>query len=98
MIQSPLLPEAHLFVCANRRPVGDPLGPGCGAHGDQVYTTLKEIVQRERRTVSTWITKTACLGLCPKQGATVASYSPKHANGRIFIDVTAADVDQLLGT
>lgn len=96
MKSSPLLPESHIFVCANRRPETDPLGPGCGAHGDNVYTALKSAVLANRRTTSTWITKTACLGLCPKAGATVAVYAPGKTGAQIYIDVTTADVDSLL--
>lgn len=96
MKRSPLLPTSHIFVCANRRPDGDPLGAGCGDHGEKVYSALKSAVLAQRRTGSTWITKTACLGLCPKAGATVACYAPGQANAQIFIDVTSQDIDTLL--
>lgn len=92
---SSLVPASHLFVCANRRPENDPLGPGCGDHGEQVYAAMKGAVAARRSFGTTWVTKTACLGLCPKHGATVACYrsSPGDpAGGRLYVDVTIDDV------
>ena len=66
-------PRVHLFVCANRRE-GSPLGPGCGDRGEAVYDALKREVAARGRVVDVWVTKTHCLGICPKSGATVARY------------------------
>jgi hypothetical protein len=85
-------PQLHLFVCANRRE-GSPLGPGCGERGDALYDALKAEVARTGRFVDTWVTKTQCLGICPKAGATVARY-PSEAP--ILSDVELSDVPALL--
>lgn len=68
-----LTPSAHVFVCGNRRE-GSPLGPGCGDAGERVFTLLKDVVLGGGLARRVWITKTACLGLCPKSGTTVAVY------------------------
>lgn len=81
-------PRLHLFVCANRRH-DSPLGPGCGDHGEAVYNALKDAVTDTR---GVWITKTHCLGICPKQGCTVARYPEQ----RIVTEVTPTDVPMLL--
>src|SRR4051812_8615654 len=81
-------PRLHLFVCANRR-TESPLGPGCGDHGEAVYNALKSAVTDVGRV---WITKTHCLGICPKQGCTVARYPQQ----RVVTEVTPDDVSTLL--
>jgi hypothetical protein len=93
-------PRLHLFVCANRRE-GSPLGPGCGDHGEHLYAALKQEVAARGATVSTWITKTHCLGICPKHGATVARYSTGAggvgtSKSAVVTEATPADVDTLL--
>ena len=85
-------PRLHLFVCANRRE-GSPLGPGCGERGDALYDALKERVASRRSFAEIWVTKTHCLGICPKRGATVARYP---SNEPILSDVELADADALL--
>lgn len=85
-------PRLHLFVCANRRE-GSPLGPGCGERGEALYEALKAEVAVRRQHVEIWVTKTHCLGICPKRGATVARY-PSAAP--IVADVELGDVDALL--
>lgn len=67
-------PEAHLFVCANAREPGSPLGPGCGAAGARTFAALKAEVLRRGLGVRVWITQTACLGVCPQAGCAVAIY------------------------
>ncbi len=66
-------PRVHLFVCANRRD-GSPLGPGCGERGDAVYDALKREVAARGRVADVWVTRTHCLGVCPRDGATLARY------------------------
>jgi len=73
-MRAAISPRAHLFVCANRREGTNPLGPGCSAHGDAVYDAMKRETARRGRVVDVWVTKTHCLGICPKQGATIARY------------------------
>jgi len=66
------MPRLHLFVCVNEREPNDPLGPGC--RGGETYAALKEEVARRGEVASTWVTRTYCLGVCPRQGCTVAVY------------------------
>jgi (2Fe-2S) ferredoxin len=88
---APTAPRLHLFVCATRR-ADSPLGPGCAEAGDAVFDSLKESVSARRRFADIWITKTHCLGLCPRDGATVASYP----DGSIFTEVHATEARDLL--
>jgi (2Fe-2S) ferredoxin len=85
-------PRLHLFVCANRRE-DSPLGPGCGERGDALYAALKSEVAARRKYADIWITRTHCLGVCPKRGATVARYPGARC---IVADVEVDDVDVLL--
>jgi (2Fe-2S) ferredoxin len=85
------LPRVHLFVCANRRAADAPLGPGCGAAGEEVYGALKDQVAQRRAFQSIWVTQTQCLGVCPRRGATVAVY-PRQA---LLTEVVASDVPAL---
>lgn len=81
--------RVHVFVCANQRSADDPLGEGCGARGEVVFLALKK---RARGRGDLWITKTHCLGLCPKQGCTVA-IAPAM---KYFVDVQESHVDEIL--
>jgi hypothetical protein len=85
-------PRLHLFVCANRRE-GSPLGPGCADRGEALYDALKSEVAARRKVAEVWVTKTHCLGICPKHGATVARYP---ATDPILSDVEVSDVPALL--
>jgi (2Fe-2S) ferredoxin len=87
-----LAPQAHLFVCANRRDAASPLGPGCGDHGARVFAQMKAEVARLRAYGQLWVTQTACLGLCPKVGAAVAVY-PRQ---RLLTEVMPEDADALV--
>ncbi len=80
-------------MCVNERPEGDALGTGCGARGDVVYERLKDEVARRGLVQSVWVTRTFCLGVCPREGCTVASWPA----GSVHRDVVPADVEQLLG-
>jgi (2Fe-2S) ferredoxin len=85
-------PRIHLFVCTNTRD-GSPLGPGCGARGDAIYDAMKREVGERGRVRDVWVTRTHCLGICPKLGATIACWpmaSPIRA------DVVPEDVPALL--
>ncbi|MFO0677274.1 MAG: (2Fe-2S) ferredoxin domain-containing protein [Polyangiaceae bacterium] len=77
----------HLFVCANRRDADSPLGAGCADAGEAVYAALKSEVATRGDVRRVWVTKTHCLGMCPKQGATVAAYP----NRSLWIDVVEGD-------
>ena len=85
-------PKLHLLVCANRRE-DSPLGPGCAERGDALYDALKGEVAARGKHVEIWVTKTHCLGICPKHGATVARYPSPDP---IISDVEVCDVPALL--
>jgi predicted metal-binding protein len=96
MRPAPLAPKLHLFVCANRRANGDPLGEGCGDAGDAVFAALKAEVAKRGAFGAVWVTRTYCLGICPKRGCTVAVYASEADGGRrIFADVDARDAGSL---
>jgi hypothetical protein len=72
------------------------LGPGCAAHGEAVYDALKREVAARGLVQDAWVTKTHCLGICPKVGATVARYlSSPDELGTIFSEVDASEVGAL---
>lgn len=91
MRPAPLSPSVHFFVCANRRPADSPLGPGCGDAGEALFAALKGEVARRGVYRAVWVTKTHCLGICPRQGCTVAVYPQQ----RIVADVETADAPGL---
>jgi (2Fe-2S) ferredoxin len=91
MRAAPLVPRVHLFVCANRRSADDPLGGGCGDAGDLVFDALKAEVAKRGAYRAVWVTRTYCLGVCPKRGATVAVY-PRQ---RIVAEVEPSDAAPL---
>jgi (2Fe-2S) ferredoxin len=94
MRPAPLAPSVHLFVCANRRPPGDPLGAGCGDAGDAVFQSMKAEVAKRGAYRAVWVTRTLCLGLCPKRGCTVATYPRQH----IVSEVEPADAVALFAS
>jgi predicted metal-binding protein len=91
MRQSPYAPKRHIFVCTHHRPEGDPLGTGCSVRGEEVFQGLKVLVN-QRRAVTTWVTRTGCMGVCPKEGATVASTDAE----KLLQGVLPADLEELL--
>ncbi len=91
MERAPLAPDVHFFVCTNVREAGSPLGEGCSSRGELVYEELKNEVARRGAARSIWVTRTHCLGICPKRGCTVATY-PERAIDR---DVELMDVATL---
>jgi (2Fe-2S) ferredoxin len=91
-VESTRGPRRHLFVCANRRE-DSPLGNGCGARGEALYDALKAEVGARGLVGSVWVTKTHCLGICPKEGATVAQYPSTQP---ILTEVRPADAAALL--
>ena len=92
MLRAAIAPRLHLFVCANRREADSPLGAGCGDAGEATYAALKAEVARLSAYRTIWVTKTHCLGVCPKRGCTVAVHPP----GVLFAEVEAADAAMLL--
>jgi hypothetical protein len=87
MRASPYRPRVHVLVCANRRASDDALGAGCGERGERVFAAMKR-----RGGPGAWITKTHCLGLCPKRGCAVA-IAPRM---QYLVDVEDDDVDALV--
>ncbi len=87
-----LLPVAHLFVCGNRREAGSSLGEGCAERGDAIYDALKHEVEQRALTRTVWVTRTHCLGICPKLGATVALYP----HGNIWVRTEPGDAAALV--
>jgi hypothetical protein len=86
-------PKVHLFVCTNDRDPASLLGPGCGATGLQVFQALKRCVGDDGAYASIWVTQTACMGICPKKGATVAIYASAAGSpaSRILTEVEHHD-------
>jgi predicted metal-binding protein len=87
-----LHPRAQLFVCTNVRRAGDPLASGCGDAGPRVFDALKRQVAQAGRIRDVWVTRTACLGHCPREGGAVAVCP----GGEHFINVTEHDAGALL--
>ncbi len=92
MLAPPFSPAHHIFVCTNRRDASSGLGPGCGETGERVYNALKREVSRRGLVVSTWITATRCLGVCPQVGCVVARYP----DGGLLSEITPEDVAYIL--
>jgi (2Fe-2S) ferredoxin len=85
-----IMPRLHLFVCVNERDPNDPLGPGC--RGGETYAALKDEVARRGEVASVWVTRTYCLGVCPREGCTVAVYP----RGQLVRIRTIEDATRLL--
>jgi predicted metal-binding protein len=92
-VKAAIKPVLHVFVCTNRR-ADTGLGPGCGERGEAVYDALKREVSARGAVSETWITKTHCLGICPRVGATIARYPPDDQP--ILTEVTPEDARSLL--
>jgi (2Fe-2S) ferredoxin len=91
MRSSQLRPRLHVYVCGNRRDADDPLGSGCGDDGEAVFSALKART-RSLDPRSVWVTRTQCLGLCPKRGCTVA-VAPSM---QYLVEVELDDVEPLV--
>lgn len=91
-----LVPTTHLFVCANQREPDSPLGTGCAGHGEALYLALKDLVGRRGLVRSVWVTKTHCLGICPKGGATAVSFPAGRMWGGALAEEAAALLDDAL--
>ncbi len=85
-------PRLHLYVCANRRASDDPLGGGCGERGERVFQALKAATRARGLAPAVWVTKTHCIGLCPKTGCAVAT----APDARYLVEVEPEDTDALL--
>lgn len=93
MRESPYMPRrAQIFVCVNRRHANDPLGGGCSDRGEAVYEALRSELSARGERAAVWITRTHCLGICPKVGASVAISPGKM----LFTEVSSEDVPELL--
>ena len=76
-VERATLPETHIFVCVNTR-VDTGLGEGCGDRGERVWEALRREVVARRKLATVWITRSHCIGICPKAGATLATF-PRRA-------------------
>jgi hypothetical protein len=85
-------PLVHLFVCINERPATDPLGPGCGPRGVSVYHAAKSAIAAKAAYGTHWVSRTYCLGQCPRVGAAVCVYP----EGRVIVEAEASDAANLL--
>jgi (2Fe-2S) ferredoxin len=64
--QSDLRYEKHILVCVNDRSDGR---WSCGHHeGLAIYEALKAHVKSHGLVQKVWVSRTGCLGLCPKEG------------------------------
>ena len=90
MERSRYQPEQHVLVCVNRRD-GSDLGPGCGPRGEAVYAAL-----RPHASYARWVTRTQCLGICPRDGAAVALYPGSGENVGLHVCESASDIEALL--
>src|SRR5262245_43748477 len=89
-------PPAHVLVCANERDAASALGAGCGARGEALYAAFKDAVAARGAYRSVWITKTHCLGVCPREGATCALADGRGR--RILAEVVPGDVPELFAS
>lgn len=85
-------PELHVLVCANQREADSPLGTGCAERGEEVYAALKAWVAERGLYASIWVTKTHCLGICPKTGCTIAL----HPGAEIVSELTKEDAVKII--
>lgn len=87
-------PTVHLLVCTNRRLPDDPLygsGGGCSDRGEAVFQAFKDRIAADGAYTAIWATRTGCIGVCPKIGATVAVYPTQG----LWTEVEVADVPRL---
>jgi (2Fe-2S) ferredoxin len=61
-----------------------------------VYDALKTEVAQRGLVRSVWVTKTHCLGICPKEGATAAAYPRQAMWAGAFAGDAAILLDQAL--
>ncbi len=87
-----IAPRVQLFVCTNARAADDPLQSACGSHGASVFAALRAEASRLGVVGAVWITRTACLGHCPREGCSVAVYP----RGGQWTDVREEDAPRLL--
>lgn len=85
-------PQAHVFVCNNRRVPGAEL-PCCAlANGEEVLRQLRAGIARGPMRGRVWATATSCLTFCSKGGATVVIYP----SGQYLHEVKVEDIPSLL--
>ncbi len=82
----------RVLVCTNAREATNPLGRGCGADGVRVHDAVLAEIGRRNAYSTVWLTKTGCLGRCPRVGCTVV-LTP---SGVTHDEVTEADAALLV--
>lgn len=55
-----------------------------------MYDALKDEVARRGAHAEAWITRTACLGVCPESGCTVAEYPRGRVASGVSVDEAVA--------
>ncbi len=86
--------DVHVLVCVNRRD-GSSM-PSCCRDGqeagEEVYEALRAWIEAEGLLTRVWLTRTACLGWCHRDGATLVFYP----EGAWYRGVTAEDCPALI--
>lgn len=82
--------ERHVFVCANRRPAGDPKGCCADKGAEAVRARLKELAHGAGLKGRVRINEAGCLDQCAR-GVTIVVYPEAVWYGRVTLD----DVDEL---
>jgi (2Fe-2S) ferredoxin len=82
----------HFFVCTNEREA-DAGMPSCRVNGSQsVLEALRSARFAHDLIREVYVTETACLGPCPRNGATIVVYP----EGVWYTGVRAEDVDEIV--
>lgn len=92
MRQSTFAPRAQIFVCTNQRAEDDPLKSACGAHGTAVFDAIRSEVRARGLLAALWVTRTGCLGQCPREGCSVVV----HPAGAQLVDVRVEDASAVV--
>ncbi|MFO0562970.1 MAG: (2Fe-2S) ferredoxin domain-containing protein [Polyangiales bacterium] len=92
MRPSSFAPRAQIFVCTNQRAADDPLVSACGATGPAVFEAVRGEVRSRAMLATLWVTRTGCLGQCPRGGCAVVVHPP----GVQLVDVRPEDASSVV--
>jgi (2Fe-2S) ferredoxin len=67
------------------------------ARGEETFAALKREVDAAGLTAAVWVTRTACLGFCDADGATIAVYPAGKFVVSVKPEEVAAVLDDALG-
>ena len=82
--------RAHLFMCTNKRPPGNPWG-SCGEEGAQELADHMRTVFKDMGVMDARVTASGCLGRCDKKPAVVV-----YPEGVWYTVRTKEDVEEVL--